>query len=94
VTAKAEEVNGASSYKHYGVETQAIVAQLDADKLLLEQWGHQVGIREGKLEEAHHKSLDSPNIKFVVEKILSSIKKLFTKKDAALLDSNYTWWSR
>ncbi|PQE15343.1 Ankyrin repeat domain-containing 52 protein [Rutstroemia sp. NJR-2017a WRK4] len=82
-------IDRASSYKHYGVETRAIIAQLDADKLLLEQWGQRVGIREGKLEETHHRYLDSLNIKFVVEKILSSIKELFTKKDIALLDSNY-----
>lgn len=64
------------SYRDFGVESRAIIAQFEADKLLFQQWGKYVGIDGVTLRDDHHKSFRDTAILSAVQKILSSIQEI------------------
>jgi hypothetical protein len=73
------------SYKDIAVDSRAIIAQFEADKLLHQKWGKCVGIYKTKLDENYHENLNDPQTFSSVEKILSSIKELDDSADTAVL---------
>jgi hypothetical protein len=72
------------SYRDFGDESRAIIAQFEADKLLFQRWAQNVGISQTKLEDDHHKGLDDPKTFSMVEKILFSIHEIFAKADTTV----------
>lgn len=72
------------SYKDFAVDSRAIIAQFEADKLLHQKWGKCVGIYKDKLDENYHENLNDPQTFSSVEKILSSIKELDDSADTGV----------
>jgi hypothetical protein len=70
------------SYKDFGIESRSIVAQFEADKILFQKWGKNVGIDKHVLAADHHRNLDDRQTFSGVEKILSSIKELHLSADS------------
>lgn len=77
-------INKVDSYKDFGFEFRSIIAQFDADKLLFQKWGQNVGIDKDKLKDYHHKDLDNPETALIVEKILSNIQEIFSGTESTL----------
>jgi len=69
------------SYKEYGIDSRSMIAQFEADKLLFQKWGKNVGIDKNVLSDKHHRNLDDPQTVSSVEKILSSIQELYLNAD-------------
>lgn len=72
------------SYRDYAFESQSIVAQFEADKLLFQKWAQSVGIDRGKSKDTHNRDLDNPETALMVEKILSSIQEIFSKTEGII----------
>ena len=77
-------IDKVDSYKEYGIESRSIIAQFEADKLLFQKWGKNVGIDKNVLSDEHHRNLDDPQTASSVEKILSSIQELYLSADNIL----------
>lgn len=69
------------SYRDYATDSSAILAKLDADKLLFQQWGVAVGMDNGVLKDQHHRNLDDPVTLAAVQKILLSIRGIADESD-------------
>ena len=69
-------VDKVDSYRDFGIESRALIAQFNADKVRYRQWGPRVGIVASTQQEHHHKALDDPAVKSVVVQILKSIKEI------------------
>ncbi|KAK1846430.1 ankyrin repeat domain-containing protein 52 [Colletotrichum chrysophilum] len=76
-----EAVQRVDSYKNYGRESRSLAAQFDADKHRFEQWGQAVGIKDGKLSDAHHPALDDAQKLSIVHKLLGSIQDFCSGAD-------------
>jgi hypothetical protein len=74
-------IDKVDSYKEYGIESRSMIAQFEADKLLFQKWGKNVGIDQNRLLDKHHRNLDDPQTVSSVEKILSSIQELYLSAD-------------
>lgn len=68
-------------YRDFGVDSRALIAQFDADRIRFRRWGHQVGIKATQREH-RHKALDDPIVSSAVEKILQSIKEIDADADS------------
>ncbi|KAF7536066.1 hypothetical protein G7054_g4852 [Neopestalotiopsis clavispora] len=64
------------SYKDFGVDSRAIMSQLDAQKLLFKKWGTAVGFDGGRLKDDHHENLDDAATRSAVQNILNSIYEI------------------
>lgn len=64
------------AFRDFGVEYRMLRSQFQADKLLFHRWCENVGFRHGRIDPDHHKDLDDPAIRQVVEEILISIRDL------------------
>ena len=73
------------SYKEYGVELRSLIAQYEADKLLFQRWGKSVGLEQNDFSEKHHSILQDPQLLSTVEKILTSVRELYTSADKTQL---------
>jgi Prion-inhibition and propagation len=78
-------IDKVDSYKEYGIESRSMIAQFEADKLLFQKWGKNVGIDKNVLLDKHHRNLDDPQTVSSIEKILSSIQELYLSADNARL---------
>ena len=66
-----------SSYKNFESEEKQLLAQIDANKDILQKWGDRVGISIEGLSETHDERLDDLNTARVICQILGSIEHLF-----------------
>jgi hypothetical protein len=69
------------SYKEFGIESRSIIAQFEADKLLFQKWGKNVGFDKNVLSDKHHRYLRDPQTISSVERILSTIQELYLSVD-------------
>lgn len=72
--------------KNSGVNSRNAVTRFQADKLLLERWAADVGIKDGRLLPApnHHDALDDPAVVSSVEETLARIEELCRALDDSL----------
>ncbi|KAH6995519.1 hypothetical protein BKA56DRAFT_639678, partial [Ilyonectria sp. MPI-CAGE-AT-0026] len=74
------------SYKNAKFESQPLLAQRYADRILLQQWSESVGYGDNELQDEHHSALDDPKVREVVDKIVQCIKNIDINTDNAPLD--------
>jgi hypothetical protein len=79
-------IDKVDSYKDFGVDSRAIIAQFEADKHLFTKWAQDVGISKDKPKGNHHKHLDDPYTYLIVQKILSSVQEIFSKTEGTISD--------
>ena len=72
------------SYKDFGVDARAIIAQFEADKHLFTKWAQDVGISKDKPKTDHHKHLDDPETHLIVQKVLLVIQEIFSKTEGTM----------
>lgn len=77
-------IDKVDSYKDFGVDSRAIVAQFEADKHLFTKWAQDVGISKDKQKGNYHKHLDDPETYSIVQKILSIIEEIFRKTESTV----------
>lgn len=80
-----EAIERFDSYKNFDRDSRSLTTQFNAAKLLLEKWGRDVGIENGKLSDNHHPALDNGKTLEVVRKLLSSIQDFFGGPDDVAL---------
>jgi len=78
-------IDKVDSYRDYAFESQSIVAQFEANKLLFQKWAQNVGIDTRKSKDTHHRDLDNPKTGLMVERILLSIQEIFSKTKGTIL---------
>lgn len=74
------------SYKNAKFESQPLLAQRSADRILLQQWSESVGYGDNELQDEHHSALDDPKVREVVDKIVQCIKNIDINTEGAPLD--------
>jgi hypothetical protein len=72
------------SYKDFGIDSRAIIAQFEADKHLFTKWAQDVGISKDKPKKNYHKHLDDPETHLIVQKILLIIQEIFSKTESTM----------
>jgi len=77
-------IDKVDSYKDFGVDSRAIIAQFKADKHLFTQWAQDVGIDNNKLKNKYHTRLDNQEINSIVQEILSSIQEIFSRTEGTM----------
>ncbi|KAF2993706.1 hypothetical protein E8E14_000727 [Neopestalotiopsis sp. 37M] len=77
------------SYKDFGVDSRAIMSQLDAQKLLFKKWGIAVGFDDRRLKDDHHENLDDAETRSAVQNILNSICEIAGGPDKLSPDKQY-----
>jgi hypothetical protein len=78
-----EAVDKVQDYRSYEVESQALSAQLKAERLRLEHWGEEVGFHQGQLLANHHPRLENPHISSAVKDLLLLIKRVCESEEAS-----------
>lgn len=81
-------IDRVESYKDFGIESQSIFSQFEADKLLFQRWAQKVGISDRGLEDNHHKDLNDPETVLIVEKLFMSIHEIFSVTETTFLNLN------
>ncbi|KLU91679.1 hypothetical protein MAPG_10197 [Magnaporthiopsis poae ATCC 64411] len=76
-------VERVDAIKDSGVSSRAAMARFGTEKLLLAQWGRDVGIEDGAPLPTHHESLDDPAIAALVVEILNNIREICQKVDGS-----------
>lgn len=74
------------SYKNAKFESQPLLAQRYADRILLQQWSESVGYSNNELQDGHHSALDDPKVREAVDKIVQCIQNIDINTDGAPLD--------
>ncbi|KAH7016718.1 hypothetical protein EDB80DRAFT_747090 [Ilyonectria destructans] len=74
------------SYKNAKFESQPLLAQRHADRILLQQWSERVGYGDNELQDEHHSALDDPKVREAVDKIVQCIQNIDINTDDAPLD--------
>lgn len=83
-TSCLEVIENIDSYRDFGLDSRALAAQFDADRLRFEEWGQAVGVKLGKLSEDHHRALDDPRKLSMTKELLYLIKQISGDSDGAL----------
>lgn len=78
-------VEKVDSYRDFGVESDALLARFQADKIRFRQWGQDAGIDQDKLTESHNKRLDDVSVRSAIDQILRGIKGLVGEIDRSAL---------
>ena len=78
-----ETVHRVESYKNYEVETRQLSAQFKADKVILERWADEVGIRYDGLSDTYDRRLDDPKVFSSVQDVLLSLRTILERTDGA-----------
>lgn len=78
------------SYKSFEPESRSLLAQFDTHKVRFQEWGSEVGIKDGKLLPEHNKRLDDPKVGPVIMNLLSSIQDIGNFEDEQGLGSQPT----
>jgi hypothetical protein len=73
---RPEAINRAKDYRSFETDSQTLNAQFEADRLRFERWGHDVGLKSGRLSADHHELLDDEEIVSAVTGLLTSINKV------------------
>ena len=81
-TSCLEAVDKVQNYKSFAVDSQALNAQLKAERLRFELWGQQVGFDQGRLLANHHQQLNNPRICSAVKDLFLLIKRVCDSEDA------------
>lgn len=74
--------------ENLGIDSRSISSQFEADELLSQRWAQKVGMSDRGLKEDHHKDLDDPEIASMVEKLLTSIREIFSVTENTFSDPN------
>jgi hypothetical protein len=72
------------SFKDFGVDSRAIIAQFEADKYLFTKWAQDVGISKDKPKKNYHKHLDDPETCLIVQRILLIIQEIFSNTEGTM----------
>jgi hypothetical protein len=74
-------IEKAKLYRDFGSDHSLISTKYEADKVLFQLWAQKVGIGKLGPQDARHNHLDNPEVAPIVQRILLSIKDIFTKSD-------------
>ncbi|KAH7022278.1 prion-inhibition and propagation-domain-containing protein [Ilyonectria destructans] len=88
-TSCLEVIENIDSYRDFGLDSRALAAQFDADRLRFDEWGQAVGIKHGKLSEDHHRALDDPRKLSMTKELLYLIKQISGDSDDALTQHEF-----
>ncbi|KAL8337202.1 hypothetical protein RB601_008628 [Gaeumannomyces tritici] len=77
-------VEKVDAIREAGASSRAAMVRFETDKLLLAQWGKEVGIEDGVLLPTHHESLDDPAVAAMVTDILGNISDICLTIDSSL----------
>jgi hypothetical protein len=72
-----EAVERVQSYKDFKDDSEALDAQLNAEKLRFEKWGLAVGLQQDKSPADHHHALDDPDTFSAVQDHLGILQKIY-----------------
>lgn len=76
------------SYRAFELESRPVDAQRDAARLLLQRWSKNVGYGQDLLKDDHHKALDDPGVREVVDQIVQCLQDLETSADNIPTDTS------
>jgi hypothetical protein len=68
-----EAIDRVKDYRSYASDSGSLIVQLDAHRVRLERWGHDVGFENGRLSADHDRRLDDTQTRSVIEDLLTII---------------------